>query len=65
MEYISVEKYGSSIQMTYDNFAEFYQQDSLVAKAHWLESALAVETDDGWRLKMMHSTWVPIRDAVE
>lgn len=59
MEYISMEKYGSSIQMAYDNFAEFYLEDSLVGKAYWLESALAVETEDGWRLKMMHSTWAP------
>ncbi|MEO0787979.1 MAG: type 1 glutamine amidotransferase domain-containing protein [Bacteroidota bacterium] len=59
MEFISMEKYGSSIQMAYDNFAEFYLEDSLVGKAYWLESALAIETSEGWRLKMMHSTWAP------
>ena len=25
-------------------------------KIQWLESALAVNTKDGWRLKIMHST---------
>ena len=58
MEYISLEKYGSSIQMAYHNYAEFMQADTLVAKAQWLESALAVQTPEGWRLKMMHSTRV-------
>ncbi|NRB59286.1 MAG: DUF4440 domain-containing protein [Winogradskyella sp.] len=56
MEYISIDKYGPSIQIAYYNYAEFTQADTLVGKAKWLESALAVPTDDGWRLKMMHST---------
>jgi len=57
MRYLSIEKYGPSMQIAYYNFAEFMQSDSLVGKASWLESALAVPTDEGWRLKMMHSTW--------
>ena len=58
MEYISIDKYGESMQIAYYNFAEFTRADTLVAKAKWLESALAVSTADGWRLKMMHSTRV-------
>ena len=57
MDYISLEKYGPSINVMYHNKAEFYQGDSLVNKGSWLESALAIKTDDGWRLRMMHSTW--------
>ena len=57
MDYISIEKYGPSIQIAYHNRAEFYQQDSLVGEGSWLESATAVKTEEGWRLKMMHSTW--------
>lgn len=56
MDYISINKYGPSIQIAYWNYAEFTQADTLVDKASWLESALAVKTEDGWRLKMMHST---------
>lgn len=56
MDYISIEKYGESMQIAYDNHADFVQGDSIVFKGHWLESALAVKTEDGWRLKMMHST---------
>lgn len=58
MNYLSIEKYGPSIQIAYYNDADFMQGDSLVAKARWLESALAVPTTDGWRLKMMHSSRV-------
>lgn len=57
MDYISIDKYGPSMQIAYNNKAEFYQNDSLVGKSSWLESALAVKTKEGWRLKMMHSTW--------
>ncbi|MGB3587709.1 MAG: DUF4440 domain-containing protein [Tunicatimonas sp.] len=56
MEYISIDKYGESMQIAYYNFAEFTRADTLVGKARWLESALAVATKDGWKLKMMHST---------
>ncbi len=62
MDYISIDKYGPSIQIAYHNYAEFSKNDSIVGKAEWLESALAVPTNDGWRLKMMHSTWVPNKE---
>ena len=58
MDYISIEKYGPSIQIAYNNEAVFMSADTLVGKGYWLESALAVPTADGWRLKMMHSTRV-------
>jgi len=61
MEYITIEKHGNAISMAYDNYANFYQKDSLIAQGQWLESALAVPTSEGWRLRMMHSTWVPKR----
>lgn len=57
MDFISIEKYGESMQIAYYNYADFTQADTLVGNARWLESALAVKTDDGWKLKMMHSTW--------
>lgn len=57
MEYISIDKYGESMQIAYYNHAEFTAADSLLGTARWLESALAVNTTEGWRLKMMHSTW--------
>ena len=58
MDYISIDKYGESMQIAYWNDGEFYDKDSLVFELRWLESALAVTTEKGWRLKMMHSTRV-------
>ena len=57
MDYVSIEKYGPSIQIAYHNKAEFLMEDSMVNEGSWLESALAVKTKQGWKLKMMHSTW--------
>jgi len=56
MDYIFIDKYGESIQIAYHNKAEFFVRDSLVWTGAWLESALAIKTSEGWRLKMMHST---------
>lgn len=58
MNYLSIDKYGPSIQIAYYNDADFMEGDSLVGQAQWLESALAVPTPNGWRLKMMHSSRV-------
>lgn len=58
MDYISIEKYGPSLQIAYHNYADFVTGDTIQFKGRWLESALAVPTEKGWRLKMMHSTWV-------
>ncbi|MEM8523061.1 MAG: hypothetical protein AAGG68_00385 [Bacteroidota bacterium] len=61
MDYISIDKYGESIQLAYHNYATFKEGDSIVYRGQWLESALAVKQDNGeWRLKMMHSTRVPV-----
>lgn len=57
MDFISIEKYGPSMTIVYNNKAEFYKADSLKWTGSWLESALAIKTSDGWKLKMMHSTW--------
>lgn len=57
MDYVSIEKYGPSIQIAYHNKAQFFKKDSLIGEGSWLESALAVKTKQGWKLKMMHSTW--------
>ncbi|MCV9388941.1 DUF4440 domain-containing protein [Reichenbachiella ulvae] len=58
MEFISIEKIDGHILMAYDNYADFTRADTLVGQAHWLESAVATLTEQGWKLKMMHSTRV-------
>ena len=61
MEYISMDKYGESINMAYHNYATFMNADTIAGRGQWLESATAIKTNQGWRLKTMHSTWVPQR----
>ena len=56
MDYIRIERYGPSLQVAYWNEADFTRNDSLLGTARWLESAVAVETPEGWRLRMMHSS---------
>jgi len=62
MDYLTIEKQGSAINIAYNNYATFTRNDSIIAEAQWLESALAIPTKDGWRLRMMHSTWIPQKD---
>ncbi len=60
-DFIKLEKYGNSIWVAYHNYATFTKKDGSSSKAQWLESAVAIRTEDGWKLKMLHSTWVPIK----
>ena len=58
MDYISTKHMGEAIYLDYHNYATFERADSVVGKAQWLESAIAIKTGDGWRLDKMHSTYV-------
>lgn len=42
--------------VAYHNYATFIADDKTVRKAHWLESATAVLTNEGWKFDMLHST---------
>jgi len=59
MDFLTIEKHGEAINIAYNNYATFSRNDSVIAEAQWLESALAIPTPQGWRLRMMHSTWIP------
>lgn len=61
MDYLTIEKFGDAINIAYDNKAYFYQGDSLVGEAQWLESAMAIQVENEWKLRCMHSTFVPLR----
>jgi len=58
-DYISMEKRGDAIWAAYHNHATFSVDGKETGKGYWLESIVAILTDHGWRLRMMHSTWVP------
>jgi len=60
MEYHTIEKFDRAINIAYDNYGDFYKNDSLVWEGHWLESAFLIPTDNGWRIRSMHSTRMPV-----
>jgi len=55
-DFIAVEKSGNSIWLAYHNYATWTIDGKVTGKAHWLESAVAIKTKDGWKLQMLHST---------
>lgn len=42
--------------IAYQNYAIFSSDNKIIRKAHWLESATAILTENGWKLEMLHST---------
>jgi len=60
-DFFKFEKYGESIWAGYHNYATFTSEKGEISKAQWLESIVAIKTETGWKLKMMHSTWVPLK----
>ncbi len=55
-EFIDIKITDSTAWVTYQNYATFTLGDSIIRGAHWLESANAILTKEGWRLEMLHST---------
>lgn len=50
---------GDEIWTAYHNYGHWVTADQDTVSAYeWLESAVAVRTDTGWKLRMMHSTRV-------
>lgn len=58
IEVIDVKINGKTAWIAYHNYALFTSNNETVRKAHWLESATAVLTKEGWKLDMLHSTRV-------
>ena len=49
---------GKTVWTAYHNYGTWTVGDSVLFELHWLESAVGVYTEDGWKLKMLHSTRV-------
>lgn len=59
-EMIEVRSFPGVIYASYHNYAAFQEKGKELYQLQWLESVIAIETREGWRLKQMHSTRVPI-----
>jgi len=55
-EFIRTDVKGDMAWIAYHNYADFAIEGQDTRKAYWLESAVAVKTPQGWKLKMLHST---------
>lgn len=58
IDVIEIKIYKKRAWIAYHNNATFSINDSVTRKAHWLESAAAILTSEGWKLEMLHSTVV-------
>jgi len=56
IEFIEVKVFNGMAWVAYKNQAIFSLENKIIRKAHWLESATAILTENGWKLEMLHST---------
>ena len=56
IEIIEVKVFKGMAWIAYKNQATFSLENKTLGKAHWLESATAILTENGWKLEMLHST---------
>ncbi|WP_051286441.1 nuclear transport factor 2 family protein [Salinimicrobium terrae] len=55
-KFIKIEIEGNMAWVAYHNKAEFTVGDEVVREMNWLESATAIQTEEGWKLQLLHST---------
>lgn len=56
IEIIEIKVANGMAWVAYQNYATFSTENIIIRKAHWLESATAILTENGWKLQMLHST---------
>jgi hypothetical protein len=58
IEVIEIKIANKMAWIAYQNYATFSSDNKIIRKAHWLESATAILTENGWKLEMLHSTQI-------
>lgn len=56
IEIVEIKVSNGMAWIAYHNYATFSTDNAIIRKAHWLESATAISTPNGWKLQMLHST---------
>lgn len=64
-EFIKFEQKGKRAWIAYHNFANWTLDGKPAGKAQWLESAVVVKKKKKWKMKMLHSTFVPEKKQTE
>lgn len=54
--FIELKIAGRMAWVAYHNKAVFKVDGNIVGEMNWMESAVAIETEEGWKLQMLHST---------
>jgi hypothetical protein len=55
-DFVEIKIQDKTAWVAYYNNARFLVDGKPVGQMNWLESAIAVLTEDGWRLQLLHST---------
>lgn len=55
-DYFSIEVKGDIAWVSYHNYATFTSENSPPRKIHWLETVIAVKTNAGWRIRLLHNS---------
>jgi len=58
IDIIEIKVLKKTAWIAYRNNATFSIENKIVRKAHWLESASVILTENGWKLQMLHSTLI-------
>ena len=64
-EFLETVADGKTVWTAYHNYGTWTKDEEVLFKLHWLESAVAVYTEEGWKLVMLHSTRVPMPESAE
>ena len=56
IEIIEIKVANRMAWVAYQNYATFTIDNKIIEKAHWIESATAILTENGWKLETLHST---------
>ncbi|MBN3582975.1 nuclear transport factor 2 family protein [Algoriphagus aestuarii] len=54
-EFIETHVDGNMGYSVYHNYATISVNEEIIREIHWIESVVAVRTDQGWRIKNLHS----------
>ncbi len=54
--FIELKISGNMAWIAYHNNAGFKVEGNIVGEMNWMESAVATQTEEGWKLQMLHST---------
>lgn len=56
--FIELKISGNMAWIAYHNNAVFKVDGNEVGEMNWMESAVAIQTEEGWKLQMLHSTLI-------